>query len=162
MDDADKPVPVARRAIVGRKPPRMASWMRLMLALMALGLVAVFAAAAWIRPYDESGNAEKMATHTQLGMPPCNMVVATGKPCPACGMTTSFALLMHGDPFASLRANWVGTLLALAWLALIPWGIVSAMRGRLFMVRRVELWLTVGLSVLLTLMIGRWAVIFFG
>ena len=50
-----------------------------------------------------------MATHTQLGMPPCNFVVMTGKPCPACGMTTSFALLVRGDVGASLRANWAGT-----------------------------------------------------
>ena len=56
-----------------------------------------------------------MATHTQLGMPPCNFVVMTGKPCPACGMTTSFALLVRGDVRASLRANWAGTLIAVLW-----------------------------------------------
>jgi hypothetical protein len=165
-DAGEKPLPIARPVIVGRKrkrkPPHISRWIRLMLALMALGLIAVFSAAAWIRPYDEDGNARKMATHTQLGLEPCNMVVATGKPCPACGMTTSFALLMHADPLASLRANWVGTLLALAWLALIPWGILSAVRGRLIWIRRGELWLTVGVSILLMLMIGRWLVIFFG
>lgn len=166
MDEAPKPPPIAYPVVVGRKrkrkPPRMARWTRLMLVLMAIGLVAVFIAAAWIHPYDDDGNARKMATHTQLGLEPCNMVVATGKPCPACGMTTSFALLMHADPSASLRANWVGTLLALAWLALIPWGIISAARGRLVWIRRGELCLTVGVSILLALMIGRWAVIFFG
>ena len=30
-------------------------------------------------------------------MPPCNFVLMTGKPCPSCGMTTSFALLVRGD-----------------------------------------------------------------
>jgi hypothetical protein len=53
-------------------------------------------------------------------------------------------------------------LLALAWLALIPWGIIGAVRGRLLWIRRGELWLTVGLSILFALMIARWAVIFFG
>ena len=35
-----------------------------------------------------------MGTHQQLGLPPCNFVTLTGYPCPACGMTTSFALLV--------------------------------------------------------------------
>jgi len=159
------PLPVARPVVIGRrkrKLPPLARWARLLLVLMALGLIAVFVVAAWIRPYDDDGNAAKMATHTQLGMEPCSMVVLTGKPCPACGMTTSFSLLMHADVANSLRANWVGTLLALAWLALIPWGIFGAVRGRLLWIRRGEFWLTVGLSILFALMIARWAVIFFG
>jgi hypothetical protein len=35
-------------------------------------------------------------THTLLGIPPCGMLIATGKPCPTCGVTTSFALAAHG------------------------------------------------------------------
>ena len=35
-------------------------------------------------------------THTILGLPPCGMLVSTGKPCPTCGVTTSFALAAHG------------------------------------------------------------------
>jgi len=162
---ADKPLPIARPVVVGRrkrKPPPLARWTRCLLALMAVGLVTVFVAAAWIRPYDDDGTPARMATHTQLGMEACNMVVLTGKPCPACGMTTSFSLLMHADILNSLKANWVGTLLALAWLALIPWGIIGAVRGRLLWIRRGELWMTVGLSILFVMMIGRWAVIFFG
>ena len=66
-------------------------------------------AAFRIHPYDADGNPRTSATHTQLGMPPCNFVTLTGKPCPSCGMTTSFALLVRGDVVSSLRANWVGT-----------------------------------------------------
>jgi len=35
-------------------------------------------------------------THTILGLPPCGMLVTTGKPCPTCGVTTSFVLAAHG------------------------------------------------------------------
>lgn len=37
-----------------------------------------------------------MGTHTRLGLPPCGMLVITGRPCPTCGVTTSFALASHG------------------------------------------------------------------
>ena len=149
-----------------RRSPKLAKWVRAMLALMALGFVAVMGAAAYIHPYgtDENGHevAKTMATHTQLGMEPCNMVVLTGKPCPACGMTTSFSLLVHGDIANSLRANWVGTIMAVWWFTLIPWGFASAIRGRLLFIRNGELWMTIALTIVLTLMCGRWAVIFFG
>ena len=149
-----------------RRSQKLAKWVRALLALMALAFVAVMGAAAYIHPYgtDENGNevAKTMATHTQLGMEPCNMVVLTGKPCPACGMTTSFSLLVHGDVPNSLRANWVGTIMAIWWMTLIPWGLGSAIRGRLLFIRNGELWMTVALTIVLTLMCGRWAVIFFG
>src|ERR1700739_4433028 len=61
-----------------------------------------------MNPYDSDGNPRRMATHTQLGLAPCNFVLLTGKPCPSCGMTTSFALLVRGDVVASVRANCVG------------------------------------------------------
>ena len=149
-----------------RRSPKLAKWVRALLVVMALGFVGVMAAAAYIHPYgtDEHGHevAKTSATHTQLGMEPCNMVVLTGKPCPACGMTTSFSLLVHGDVPNSLRANWVGTLMAIWWFALIPWGFASAYRGRLLFIRNGEMWMTVALTIVLTLMVARWAVIFFG
>ena len=51
-----------------------------------------------------------METHRQLGLPPCTFKEMTGLPCPSCGMTSSFALLVRGDVMNSLRANAVGTL----------------------------------------------------
>ena len=111
---------------------------------------------AFIRPYDANGQPRSMATHMQLGLPPCGMVLLTGRPCPACGMTTSFALLAHGDVPNSLHANWVGTLLALFWMALIPWGLASAIRGRLVGIRNGELALTISVGIVLTLMLLRW------
>jgi hypothetical protein len=74
-------------------------------------------------------------------------------------MTTSFALLVRGDVVNSLRANAVGTLLALFWLALIPWSLIGALRGRLVYVRSLERALTRALIVFMTLLLLRWAVV---
>jgi hypothetical protein len=134
-------------------------WTRGALVVVALGLVAVFAIAIWLDPYDAEGHPRRMETHRQLGMPPCTFYTMTGLPCPSCGMTTSFALLVHGDVINSLRANAVGTLLALFWLALIPWGLVSACRGRLVYVRSLERALTRALIVFMTLLLLRWALV---
>jgi predicted Na+-dependent transporter len=80
-----------------------------------------------------------------------------GKPCPSCGMTTAFSLLVHGDVANSLKANWVGTILAVYWFALIPWAIVSAVRGKLLWVRSGDWLMTISVIVFLVLVLGRWA-----
>jgi hypothetical protein len=78
---------------------------RAALLALAVALGGVFVAAFRIDPYDEDGNPRTMATHTQLGMPPCNFVVMTGKPCPACGMTTGIVLTL-------MLARWVVVLIS--------------------------------------------------
>ena len=148
--------PVRRGGADDRRLPR---WVRGFLVLIALGLTTVFGIALWLNPYNPDGSRRSMATHTQLGLEPCNMVVLTGKPCPACGMTTSVSLLAHGDVVGSLQANWVGTLLALTWLAAIPWAVASAVRGRYYFVRSGEVLTSVLIVVFLVLMIARWAVV---
>jgi len=145
----------ARQAI----PVCRAAWyVRGLLLAIAGGLAAVFAVAFWLNPYTADGSPRTMATHTQLGMPPCNFVVMTGRPCPACGMTTSFALLVRGDVGASLRANWVGTLLAGFWAVLLVWAVAGGLVGRPLLIPpgRGELALTVAVGVFLVLMLGRW------
>lgn len=146
-----RPVRPARTNRVGRGA-------RLGLVAVALALAGVFAAAWVINPYDADGTPRRMATHTQLGLTPCNFVTWTGRPCPSCGMSTSFALLVRGDVGASLRANWVGTLLAATWAAVLVWSVLSGVAGRLLGVRpgRGELLLTAAVGAFLVLMLGRW------
>lgn len=129
------------------------------LALIGLGLAGVFGAAVWLNPYNADGTPRARATHTQLGLAPCSFLTATGKPCPSCGMTTSFSLLVRGDLAGSLRANWAGTVIAVLWAAALPWAVLSAARGRLLLVPRGrgELALTACVGVVLVLMLGRWA-----
>jgi len=139
--------------------PRAKSWVRIALVLFAVALVALFVTAIRVDPYDADGRPLKLGTHQRLGMPPCEFVVLFGKPCPSCGLTTSFSLLMHGDVLGSLRANLVGTAMALVGLALIPWSIWIALRGRYVWVRSIErasLWW--GGAFMLLLLI-RWGIV---
>ncbi len=130
-----------------------------MLLGLALGLICVFGIAAWLNPFQADGRARTMETHLQLGLPPCQFRFMTGVPCPSCGMTTSFALLMHGDLADSLRANAVGTLLAFFCLALIPWSLACAWTGRPLIIRSFERGLTWTVVILLVLMLSRWFIV---
>ena len=143
----------------GRRHAIATRWVRGVLIFLALSFTALLITSAWLSPYDEDGQPRTMATHTQLGLPPCNMVVLTGKPCPSCGMTTAFSLLVHGDVKNSVKANWVGTILAVYWFSLIPWAAISAYRGKLFFVKSGERMVTISIVVFMVLMLGRWAVV---
>lgn len=139
--------------------PVLGRWVRGSLLGIALGLVGVFALAAWLNPYDDDGQPRRMETHRQIGLPPCNFYRLTKLPCPSCGMTTSFALLVRGDLGNSLRANAVGTLLAVCWLILIPWSLACALAGRPLLIRSLERALTLAVIVFLVLLLARWAVV---
>jgi hypothetical protein len=141
--------------------PRTGLIVRLCLLLVAGGLACVFAVALWLNPYQADGTPRTMATHTQLGMPPCNFILMTGKPCPACGMTTSFSLLVRGDVAASLRANWAGTATALLWAVTLVWAAASGIKGKPLFVPRGygEVTLTAAVGVVLVLMLTRWGIV---
>jgi hypothetical protein len=141
------------------KPAGTTRLVRFLLIAMAIGLAGVFGVAAYLNPYQVDGTPKRMATHTQVGLPACNFVSMTGgQPCPSCGMTTSFALLIRGDLGASLQANWVGTLLAAFWAGLLVWSVAAAATGRFWFVPagRGELVTTVIVGTFLVLMLGRW------
>src|SRR5262249_35779065 len=118
--------------------PVLGVWVKGALVVIAAGLVAVFVIAWRLNPYREDGTPLRQETPRQLWMPPCPFHAVTGVPCPSCGMTTSFSLLIHGDVLNSLRANAVGTLLALFCLGVIPWAVLSVARGRSLFVRSLD------------------------
>jgi hypothetical protein len=89
---------------------------RMMLALLASGLVVVLAVALWLTP-DPSGT----GTHQQLGLPPCTSITVLGLRCPACGMTTSWALMSEGRIAEALAANIGGSLLYVIAILSTPW-----------------------------------------
>ncbi len=161
-----RPVRPALPARPRRRPPVAWSPRRVRLTLLAgaAALASVFGVAACLNPYQPDGTPRRMGTHRQLGMPPCNFVTLFGKPCPSCGMTTSFALLVRGDLRGSLQANWVGTLLACSWAAALVWALLSAAAGRMLLVRphQVEMCLTAAVAVFVVLMLGRWLAVLLG
>lgn len=66
-------------------------------ALLALVLAAAMVAGVLLVP-SRTGT----GTHRILGLPECGMLKAIGKPCPTCGVTTSFVLAAHGRLAESL------------------------------------------------------------
>lgn len=121
---------------------------RVLAALMALGLLGVLTAAAWLSPRSEGHG-----THEQLGLPACGWLVATGRPCATCGMTTSFASLAKGDVSGSLAAQPFGTFLALGTAAVFWIALHTALTGSragpsaLRLIRPRMLWIVAGVWV---------------
>jgi hypothetical protein len=114
---------------------------RILLLAFALFLGILFVLASKLEP-DPRG----FGTHTQLGLLPCAFRVLTGRPCPTCGMTTSFAWFVRANLTQSWRANPSGSLIAGLSLLLIPWLLFVAVRARPWPFRFLEQPL-VGLSV---------------
>jgi hypothetical protein len=141
--------------------PYLTWWVRGTLLVIVAGLVAVFTIAVLLNPYNPDGTPRTMATHTTwpLNLPDCTFKTLTGLPCPSCGMTTSFSLLMHGDPVNSLRANWVGTGLAVFCLVLIPWALASVWLKRPLFLASVERALAYAVVGFLLLMLLRWGIV---
>jgi Protein of unknown function (DUF2752) len=94
---------------------------RCLLVLAAVGLAGLLVLARILVP-DPRG----YGTHTQLGLRPCAFLTVTGRLCPTCGMTTSFAWIVRGKVVRSWQANPAGCLLAFLTLPLIAWLIASA------------------------------------
>jgi hypothetical protein len=134
-------------------------WVRAALVIIAVLVAGVMVTAACLHPYDPDGQALRQETHRQLGLPPCTFYEKTGLPCPSCGFTTSFSLTMHADPVNALRANSAGAVLAVFCLLVIPWGIISAARGRYVWIASAERALINCLVCFVALMLVRWGII---
>jgi hypothetical protein len=146
--------------VVPQKPSRpIAWWVRgILLAIVGVWL-AVFCIAVRLNPYQD-GRVWFQETHTQLGLPPCSFKTLTGGlPCPSCGMSTSFALLVRGDVVHSVQANFVGSCLAIFGAAFVLWAIASVVRGRLLGVRSVEMTLIRLTIAFVILLFGRWGIV---
>ena len=100
---------------------------RILTALVGIGLVAALFLAGNLRP-DPRG----WGTHEQLGLPPCTLKSVTGWRCPACGMTTSWALAAQGRLAEALRVHTSGTMLAGLSVAASVTALAVAVRGRWF------------------------------
>ena len=70
---------------------------------LAFSWVAVTAVGLSLSP-DAHGH----GTHQRLGLPPCPSVLLFDRPCPGCGLTTSWTALLHGDLALAFRAHALG------------------------------------------------------
>jgi hypothetical protein len=88
-------------------PARLSRRSRFFAAIVGVGLLAALLVASQLRPEPRG-----WGTHEQLGLPPCAFFTLTGRRCPACGMTTAWAQLAHGQLIQALKTHATGTLLA--------------------------------------------------
>lgn len=114
--------------------------------------VVVLAAPAFLDPGDKL-----LGLHTRLLLPPCLFHLVTGVPCPLCGITTSFSLLLHGRLTRSFLAHPAGPFIYLTILSLTILGILS----RLGLVKKrtisIPSWCwPFGLALLWVLRLGAW------
>ena len=83
--------------------------------------VAVTVVAAVLTPHPDGHG-----THRQLGFPPCPSVLLLNRPCPGCGLTTSWTATVHGQLSQAIAAHPLGPILYIgftvsALLALGAW-----------------------------------------
>jgi hypothetical protein len=120
---------------------------------IAMGCAAVLGMARYLTP-----NPAGLGTHQQLfGLAPCSFVLTSGLPCPTCGMTTSFAHMMHGHPLAAFKVQPAGAILCLLTAGTCVFGLYVAVSGNLATLNwnrigPVRLMLAFGLLIL-----GGWA-----
>lgn len=57
-------------------------------------------------------------THQQLGLPPCGSVILFDRPCPGCGLTTSWTATIHGNLAEAFSAHPLGPPLYLIFTVL--------------------------------------------
>lgn len=86
---------------------------RLEAAVFLLLVVVVTGIAWWLEPGERG-----YGTHQQLVPIPCGMHWLVGLPCPMCGLTTAFALMVRGEVIAAFGAHLLGPVLYLAMFTL--------------------------------------------
>lgn len=72
-------------------------------------------------------------THEQLGLPPCPSVLLFGRPCPGCGLTTSWTLTIQGRIGEAFGSHALGPILFLGFTVsafLCLYGFVKGKRLR--------------------------------
>lgn len=77
-------------------------------------IIAIACAAPLIFAATLTPSPDGMGTHTQVGLPKCGFVIATGYPCATCGCTTAFAHAANGSLLTSLITQPFGALLAIS------------------------------------------------
>jgi hypothetical protein len=146
--------PLARPAL----PVTLPRWYLRLLALgVAAAGLAVLGLAAWLKP-DPSG----FGTHRHIyGSGPCSILMMTHYPCPTCGMTTTFALFMHGHWLKAVWNQPAGFVLALGTLVVTFGALWTMVAGRVPVPARLAraTWFSpyVLFTGLLWLLVGGWA-----
>ncbi len=135
------------------QPASRRAGVRFWAALVLLGCLTVLGIAAYLKPDQRGYGTHERLFHTG----PCGMLVMTGLPCPACGMTTAFAHTARGQWLRALCVQPAGFILALATIGLAGicvWTLASGRwpRTTFWLINPYRLFLA-----LLVLLVGAWA-----
>jgi hypothetical protein len=126
---------------------------RSLLVVVAAGLAGLLILGRMLEP-DPRG----FGTHTQLGLRPCAFLTATGRFCPTCGMTTSYAWLARGQVARSWKASPAGCVYALLSGPLIIWMVLSAIANRTIGIQNLALPLASILFAAVLLGLASWLI----
>ena len=99
---------------------------RVLCAVIGSSLAILLGTAALLTP-DSRGH----GTHEQLGLSPCTFATFAGRRCPACGMTTAWSHLTHGNVYAAVQTHTSGTVLGILAVVLSAWSLTYAVFGGL-------------------------------
>ena len=132
-------------------PRRLPIYLRMIFVMVGGGLLALLAVAASLEP-DPSG----LGTHQGLGLPPCSLLTLTGRRCPSCGMTTSWANLVRGRVLTAVEANAGGTMLAATAALGGPWLLAAGLWGRWRWFRPNEYMLVGGTLAVVIVTFAQW------
>ncbi len=125
---------------------------RFLALLSGVGVLALLLTARILEPA-----AEGYGTHRQLGFPPCSSLVLFGTKCPACGMTTSWSMLLRGQISGAIRANVGGLMIGLIAMAYLPTSCYLFLSGRTSRRGLVSLAFGCSLLIAMTASILQWA-----
>lgn len=76
-----------------------------------------------------SPSSDGHGTHQQLGLPPCPSVLMFDRPCPGCGLTTSWTALIHGDFARAFQAHPLGPVMFFVFTVTAWTTMIAAFRG---------------------------------
>ncbi|MBL8887568.1 MAG: DUF2752 domain-containing protein [Phycisphaerales bacterium] len=100
------------------------------LARRLLGLaVALVCAAPLVIGACLTPSPEGHGTHQALGLPRCGFLMAFGRPCMTCGMTTAVTLAAHGQFGSAFRTQPAGAILAIVLASGVWFGLHAAATG---------------------------------
>lgn len=155
-----EPVDAVELVVAELIPGRMSAthqsispWLRWLCLLSGVGVMTLLALARSLTPSPLG-----FGTHQQLGLPPCTSIFLWESRCPACGMTTSWALATHGDLVAAARTNVGGLLLAIIALAFFPASCYFFATGRATRGYWFSTVLAVSLATAMVLAIVQWLI----
>ena len=130
-------------------------YFRALIIVSGLTLAGLLLTARMLTPAEQ-----RMGTHQQLGLPECGFITMFGKPCPSCGMTTSWAHLTRFQIPSAWRANPGGVMLGVMAAFFAPWLFFSGVRGKWIFRIKIQIFLAV-ISVVVAALKNNWIMKFY-